>query len=629
MRITATQIFVLIFCFCGISQIIFDKPLSNRTANYNINAHLDTKSRILYAYESLKWKNTAKIEARELQLHLYLNAFKSDKSTFLSDISRRHRRFFHSSMEHPGRIDINSMILNGKHDLTDQIEFIRPDDGNVNDSTVIRVPLPEPLLPGDELVLEIAFTCRLPRIIARTGYVNDFYLIGQWFPKIGVFIDGKWNCHQFFPNSEFFADFGVYEVELTLPVEYTAGSTGLLMSEWHNDSLQILHWRAEDVHDFAITAWPRFRTETRRIAGIVVTLMYAPEHRDQVVRYFRAIEGAILYLNKWLMPYPYPSLILVDPPLYAFGAAGMEYPCFITCGSVKGLPDNFKLFPEEVTIHEYAHQYFYGMLASNEAEEPWLDEGFTSYAVTRIMSDLYGKHRSAADIFGILKGDYDRHKESYMKAPDLNVVLAPSWDYNRREYGIYTYDKPVLILYTLENFLGRNMMDQIMRNYQSDYKFKHPGTADFIRTVNETAGRNMNDFFRQALQETLSLDYSVDRLSSLSSSAPKEADKLETQFTSETVIRKRGGFIFPVEIKCVFSRGDTLTEHWNGEDSLLVLRYNRPDELISVWVDPETKVWLDLDWINNSLTVKNNKIAFYRHWLKSLRLYQQTLLGLF
>ena len=623
-------LFLLIFPTKILSQIIFEKPLSPRNANYKMDVILDTALKIIQGSEILTWRNISNIPIKELHFHLYMNAFRNKNSTFLSKSQRRLRRWYLSNKHHYGGIDIEQMFINKKYDLTNNIEYIRPDDGNIHDSTVIRVPLPKAVLPGEEIELNISFRCRLPRIIARTGYVNDFFLLGQWFPKIGVIVDGEWNCHQFHANSEFFADFGVYDVKLTFPGSFEVGASGILMSEHINDSLKIIRFHAEDVHDFAIAAWPQFQQVTREIEGSQVKLLYTKEHSGQVERYFKAIEGAMLYLSKWLMPYPYPNLTIVDVPLFAYAAAGMEYPCFITTSTFWGIPTRFKIMPEEVTIHEFVHQYFYGIIASNEFEEPWLDEGFTSYATNKVISNLFGIHSSAATLFGMRVGQFDRHKVSYMKEPDWDVILKPAWEFTSRwQYGTYVYDKAMLVLQTLENLVGEKTMNHILRTYVQRWRFRHPQTTDFLHIVNEFAPNNMDWFFEKTLQTTETVDYSVDSLSVNPVYLKSRTNKqLEVDYyESKVIVKRQGSFSIPVDIAFSFSDGDTLIERWNGIESEHNFVFKRPAYLLSVQIDPKNKIWLDLNWTNNSYTVNENKTAFYRHWLKVIKLYQHILLG--
>lgn len=623
--ISYSVFFICLIFQYSLSQIIFESPLSKRNANYVINARLDIDQKIVYASEKLRWKNISNHPVRELQFHLYLNAFHNLKSTFLSKLHYRHRRFSRLDSTKLGGIDIDRLVVDGRYDLTSEIEFIQPDDGNIFDSTVVRVFLPMTVLPLKEITIEIEFRSRLPRIIARTGYAYDFFLLGQWFPKIGVLEDGQWNCHQFHINSEFFSDFGVYEVSMTLPVEYIVGATGILIGIEKDDSLKTLHFRAEDVHDFALTAWPRFKKQTQMIEDVEVSLLYAPEHSGQTDRYLQAITVPMKYLGNWLKPYPYPNLTVVDVPLFAGGAAGMEYPCFITTQSLWGMPSNIKLFPEEMTIHEYAHQYFYGLLASNEVEEPWLDEGFTSYATNKVMNYMFGKYSSCSTLFNIYMGQFDSHKNSYMRQPTLDFVLKPSWEFSRGGYGLTQYDKPVLILQTLENLLGEETMNKILLTYVDRWQFKHPTSEDFIAVVNEIAAQNMDWFFEKALQTTEVIDYSV---FSISNEIRNEREYRPNNYTSKVLVKREGTFQIPVEICFNFENGDTLMRKWNGNETEKMYTFQCSSPLIAAQIDPKNKICLDLNWTNNSKTVSPQKGAFYRHWLNSLKLYQQALVNM-
>src|SRR5215471_12296787 len=185
-------------------------------ASYKIDVQLklDDKQRPkhLEGLERLTWLNHSQDTISDLQFHLYLNAFKNAKSDFFEESGGQLR----GEEAQPGEwgwIDVNKMKLAGGEDLTSKIEFIHPDDDNSDDQTVIRAPLSKPVNPGETIELDIKFTAQLPRVFARTGYWASFALVGQWFPKIGVWesagerrrVEAGWNCHQFHATSEFFA----------------------------------------------------------------------------------------------------------------------------------------------------------------------------------------------------------------------------------------------------------------------------------------------------------------------------------------------------------------------------------------------------------------------------------------
>ena len=133
---------------------------------------------------------------------------------------RRRRRWL-------GYVKIRSVDDDSANDLSKAMRFVSPDDSNIYDRTVLQITLPEPVMPGDTLRLHMMFESKLPSPIVRTGYSDDFYFVGQWFPKFGVYetagmrqreTDG-WNCHQFHPHSEFYSNHSVYNVTVTIPSE--------------------------------------------------------------------------------------------------------------------------------------------------------------------------------------------------------------------------------------------------------------------------------------------------------------------------------------------------------------------------------------------------------------------------
>src|SRR5947209_11201904 len=202
-------------------------PLSPRNANYTITAQLDPQTRTITGSETITWRNITSRPAADLQFHLYWNAWKNDKSTFMRE------RALGSSREDPARragdwsrIDVTSIMV-GDTDRTGAKRFAAPDDDNSNDETVMVVPLARPIDPGQTAQIRMAWTAHVPRTFARTGAIGNFFFIAQWFPKLGVLEDSGWNCHQFHASTEFFSDYGVYDVSLTVPAGWVVGATGV------------------------------------------------------------------------------------------------------------------------------------------------------------------------------------------------------------------------------------------------------------------------------------------------------------------------------------------------------------------------------------------------------------------
>ena len=620
--------FLLLLCllspaltgFAQPSKPIFPTPLSPRLANYQIDVTLDPVTKKLDGRETLTWRNPSSDVVRELQFHLYLNAFRNDKSTFMRESGGQLRgdQIDRNANENPyGWIDVTSMkVRGGRFDVSEPLayQFFQPDDTNQNDHTVIRVPLSKPVGPGETIVLDIAFKAKLPKIFARTGFSRDFFLVGQWFPKIGVYEpagtryskSGQWNCHQFHAHSEFYADYGVYDVNITTPKDYWVSATGLFQSEKvHKNGTKTILYHAEDVVDFAWTASPHFQVITdqwKRPSGGTVSLELAmqPEHVHQATRYIEAAKAALTYFDKHLGKYPFPNLTIVDPPLHASGSFGMEYPTFITAGSAWFLPDGVR-FPEIVTVHEFGHQYFMQLLATNEFEEAWMDEGFNQYYEGRIMDETYGPRSSQFDLLGFREGDLESSRSDYVHQdnPAIGSSFGNTWQLPDSQYGVLTYMKTATWLRTLEGLVGRPVMDEIMQTYFIRWKFKHPDGQNFIDIVNEIVskrlgtkyGPNMNWFFQQVLYGDNVFDYE------LLSIKNKKGQSIIT-------VQRNGDGNMPVDVLVHFDNGKELMLFWDGKGRQRQFMLSKNTNVLWAKVDPKQKIYMDTNLNNNSLTLQ-------------------------
>lgn len=636
--------------------VLFSQPLSPRIANYNIDVKLEPATRKLYGKEQLLWHNKSSDTITELQFHLYLNAFRNSRSTFMKE-SGGTSRGNQIDKDGWGFIDVNRFALASGEDLTHAMRFIQPDDDNAEDKTVFSVRLSSPLAPNDSVVVEIDFTAQLPQPpFARTGAKDEYFFVAQWFPKIGVYIDGKWNCHQFHANSEFFADYGVYNVRMTVPKENVLGATGVQVEVKDNGDGTATHfYHAEDVHDFAWTTSPEFRVHTdfNKTKDIEIRVLMQPDHDYQAARHMDAAKTAVDYFQDWYGDYPFPNLTVVDPRRGASGSGGMEYPTLITAGTNYGLPEGLRAV-EMVIIHEFGHNFWYHLLASNEFEESWMDEGINSYTETDIVQDKYGPHGDMINLFGIKINNVQIHRMRYLTAKDYDPIMRYVWKYyNGSSFGTNSYSKPAVLLLTLHNYLGEETMRKVMRTYVERWRFKHPKTRDFINVVNEVTGQDFNWYFEQALFTNLTLDYSVDRVRSTEvkegkgydfemSTATKdtsltnghvENDRAEDSvaakgktklYASEVYVRRLGQFKFPVEMVATFENGEKVRETWDGQDTWHKFSFVKPTKLASATIDPESKIVLDLNYTNNSKMVESSSLgvrklsARYLFWMQFL-----------
>lgn len=610
----------------GFSQIVLKKSLSNRQTGYTIDAKLNPVEKTISGVMQAFWVNMSADPVPDVQLHLYLNAFRDRNSTFFKESGN-----LTFIPKEAGWIEINSIFSN-ENDLSDQLQFISPDDGNTGDKTVIKIDLPEPCLPGDTVKLNINFTSKLPHNIIRTGASGDFFFVAQWFPKFGVYEPpgsgdetGGWNCHQFHRNSEFYSNHSVYDVKINLPVEYVAGSGGLLLDEFvESDGTKTLHYRAEDIVDFAWTAWPGYKEVKDQWRGVNIILLIPSERKAQVNRQLQAVRNALEYFDDHVGPYPWPYVTVADPPSYGGGAGGMEYTTLFTSTSFYGVPASIHL-PEMVTIHEFGHAYFMGIMASNEFEEPWLDEGVNTYFEERIMDHYYGENSGFVDLPLLKIPDRFTARSSYVNSANRQAVsnAEHSWNYPHGTYGMMSYHKASVVLETLEGIIGEEMMDEIFREYYKKWAFKHPSGKDFINVVSDVvnkSGKNIidvNSFFNQTLYGTEICDYRVASFNSRKEySLTEETDSAlfmgDSLYKSVVELERVGGIILPVQVLIHFEDGKEIKEVWDGVSRTRDYNYSGTSGIQWVKIDPEYKIRMDVNFRNNSLTNDPDRIPVRR-----------------
>jgi hypothetical protein len=626
--------------------------------DYSIEVRLDPDKKELTGRERVVWRNPSTDPVGELWFHLYLNAFRNDQSTFYRE-SGGGSRGDRAATDDWGWIDVTELRLADGRDLLPAMTFEHPDDDNAADRTAARVRLPDPVPPGGEIVLDIAFHDRLPRVYARTGWDGEFFAVGQWFPKLAVYepagtrgrTSSGWNCHQFHGNSEFYADYGSYHVEITTPSRFVVGATGRRIAERPgDDGTTTLVYEQSDVHDFNWTADPGFveindafsaerdvtpeeYAEAARRLGrslaevelrdVAIRLLLQPAHRPQAERHLRALKLAIKSFGLWFGRYPYPNLTLVDPR--SGGASGVEYPTLIYGGTT----DLYQHWPfagvreaETTAVHEFAHQYWYGLVGNNEFEEAWMDEGFATYSTDLVMDAGYGPRGAIVSFFDFQLGALELDRLANALSRRVDSPRSFAWRYSPRQYAFYSYGRPALVLHTLAGVVGEETMARILRTYHERWRFRHPRGEDFYAVASEVAERDLSPFFAQTMEKPGVFAPSVVSLSSEPRSEPRgrlsdevpaktvsesaarakedEAEKQhQTIYRSVVELRQRGEISLPVEVELQWENGPPERRTWTGAERWARWEIDRPQRLLAVTIDPDRKLPLDSSWLDN------------------------------
>ena len=381
-----------------------------------------------------------------------------------------------------------------------------------------------------------------------------------------------------------------------MPAGYTSAGTGLPTGTVDNgDGTQTVTYQAQNVIDFAWTASPNLREAFAQVGNVEVRYVYLPEHAWTVARVLDAAQKALVDFGKWFGPYPYPRLTVVDAPDAGEGAGGMEYPTLVTAGAMDFLGvgsapvrAGWERALELVTVHEVAHQWWQSMVATNEAEEPWLDEGFADYSTVRLMSLEYGENNSGFDLGDFEAGYLDMRRGEYIANPRV-AMYGKAWDFGGMDYAIAAYSKPAMSLLTLERVLGEETMLKVMSTYFQRYRFAHPTTEDFHAVAAEVSGQPLDWFFGDPAART-GLVYGPDTLNYTAR---------EIGARSITAARE-GKLVIPTEIEVTFADGTRQTLAWDGQDAQKTFTFER--DVRAFTIDPQRKLVVDQVWSDNALS---------------------------
>jgi hypothetical protein len=646
---------------------------SPRNANYTIDVRLDPESRTLEGHQTLRWRNIQDRPTDELWFHLYWNAWRNDRSTWMLQrrLAGRGGPVDEIREEDWGSIEVDSIRLLSHGDDLDPRElvtvatFAAPDDENPHDRTVLVVPLPAPVGPGEEIEVELAWRAKIPRTFARTGYRGDYYFFAHWFPKLGVFEGDGWNCHQYHATTEYYSDYGNYRVEMTVPEDWVLGATGLEVDRTANADGTATHfYEQEDVHAFSWTTSPDFvvreaRFEVGGLAPVDMRLLIQPEHLGQAERHLTATRAALEHYGKWYGSYPYGHVTVVDPA-YGSGSGGMEYPTFFTCGTQIFNPFGGDR-PESVTVHEAGHQFWYGLVGNNEFEDAWLDEGLNTFSTIRTLETVYpprkmvrryvlppGQTRSRSAFFPVMFHDIEVPRfvdrlDDYRSSASVDDPSTETFRYFPKTAGNISYAKTALWLGTLERHLGWETLQAILSTFFDRYKLAHPTPEDFFAVADEMSGQDLGWFFDQVHYGSVHFDYAIASVASVPTEptglVERDGELVLTEapddggdgltYRTEVMVRRLGGGIFPVDILLVFEDGHEMLVPWSGGTRSRLVVAERPARLDFAIVDPERTLLLDLNYTNNSRRLDSQPGVPATKWASKWMVWFQDMLSTF
>jgi peptidase M1-like protein len=303
---------------------------------------------------------------------------------------------------------------------------------------------------------------------------------------------------------------------------------------------------------------------------------------------------------------------IFNAPAQGESTGGMEYPTLITAGTRWYAPWSGTQ-PESVTVHEAGHQFWYGIVATNEVDHAWMDEGLNTYSTARVMAEAWpGRFVTVERYFGGLipwsyadarwSRDVDGSRlNSFRPVAGYDAQSTPSWQYWPGSAGQITYSKTALWLGTLEKLIGWPTTQQVLTTYFQRGSYRHPLPDELFAIANEISGEDLTSFFDVVHRSAARFDYAVAQVTS-------------TAGDSTVVVRRLADGIFPLTVRVGFDDGSSVDEKWDGRAQWRAFHYSKAVKVTTVEVDPDRVLLLDLNYTNNSWTARPAAQAAAKNW---------------
>jgi len=591
-----------------------------------IDVELDDENHILRGFEKMVYYNNSSLNLDKIIIHLWPNAYKNSNTNLAKQkYSDGSTSFKYADSIDLGYIDSLDFKVNGEivkwQLLNEQID-------------ISELLLTKPLKPGDSIIITTPFRVKIPSgKFSRLGHIGQSYQITQWFAKPAVFDKNGWHPMSYLDQGEFFSEFGNYDVSITVPKNYVLMATGDLQNK---EELEFLNEKAEltsqlikenklavrdslgrkdmsfpkssvekktlrfiqkNVHDFAWFTDKRYHVLKGEVnvnnRKITSWALFTNNEAKLWRRSIEYINDATRYFSKWVGEYPYNHVTAVDGTISAGG--GMEYPNITVIGSSG---DSKSL--ETVIVHEVGHNWYYGILGSNERENAWMDEGLNTYIEIRYMEEKYPngyfrkkdstQNKSRGISLNIPMEEKELQHIAYQFNASRNYdqpLKMGSKDFTQMNYGAMVYCKTGIGFHYLKAFLGEALFDNCMNEYFNQWKFKHPNPNDIKIVFENVSKENLDWFFEDYIKTTKKTDYSL-----------KKVSKINDQ---EYLIKLKNvtGYNSPIPVQMINDSNEIISEKWiNGfkKDTTFVYKTS---------VKP-SRIAMDYDVITTDYNYKNH-----------------------
>ena len=622
-----------------ITSILFSDPIDSywqQKVDYDMDITLHDSIRQITGTTVIKYTNNSPDSLNKLYLHLYPNAFQtgSVKSREYISFSGRASRakYFKNKLDgFTSKIEIHDFDVALPEKGASWIHKIPILKSFNIDDTILEAVLQKKIGPGDVIRIDLNWTHHVGEMVERAGYYKGQYNMAQWYPKMAVYDEKGWHADVFHAEGEFYGEFGDFNVKFDIPSSFIIGASGIVVDGdpgWNSvtvdTSIDFNKWvenfdskyiapdpssrrnvtfLAENVHDFAWVASKDFLYEKGKHNDIDVHVLYDKGRGEDWTKVVldRSIR-AIAWLEDKFGKYPYPQITTTD----RVKNGGMEYPMLVMNGRAS----------EGLIVHEYGHVYFYGILANNELDDAWLDEGFTTTQTSHYLMTRYGDHgfdKSENDYYQKFPSknfplESDLHQDQWsairlMRSGHDENISRPSYLFkNGTAYSRNAYTKPSLMLTELRYlFDSDSLYYAAMKYYYQKWKLKHVNEERFIDAMEEFTQQDLNWFFDSWLHTTNHLDYGI--------SSFKKIKNNNNKWSVDLGIKNYGSRFMPLKIETKLANGSIDVRWWENHKWRFsdTFSYELDSKPLSVTIDPNVQT-VDLDYRNNTTKMRNTII---------------------
>lgn len=490
--------FFAIYFLGFISTLALAKPSFQQQTDYNIKVFLDTEKRSLDGQMRLIFYNNSADTLDKIYFHLYWNAFQYNspmayRAQYVDTKNKSMLKIKDLSEKDQGSMKINQIQVNSK--------FAKV----VVYGSIAEVSLAQPILPRSKNYIDLNFYAKIPPLLRRAGYSLDSekteFSIAQWYPKLVQYDDAGWHPI-FYVAREFYGIFGDFHLSINSPKSYivAAGASLDSVSNSSDTSRKIWHFSTHNTHDIMWAADKDFHYFSDTIPNYGIRLNFYYKTKDSTqIRSWINLHEKILHsyplMDSLFGNYPYPEYTFIQG-----GDGGMEYQMGTLIRDA-----NYS-----TAVHEWFHSWFQGILANNEARYAWLDEGFTSYATSRIVAQLYPDEQQKKSRLANIS--YYNYYYKFLKQKNNHeepmVTLADFYEKDQA-YTIGSYIKGSIFLSQLGYIVGDNLRDKIIKTYKTKYQFQHPDPDDFIALAEKISGIQLKWYLNFWINTTKTINYNI------------------------------------------------------------------------------------------------------------------------